>query len=381
MGKKQYDDTGNKKLCIYARRKYQNQFSNGAMHLYLLAMPYLEEKHSGLCQPVIANYEQIAEAACKDSSGLKEPLLKLKDVLCDVQIGMPIRNGGIATVIRRYTLAELKEAKLKAKVIDERPNHAQELSEILGSRSFIYGDNLECKPFWNITKTGRVSSKGPNVQGDSKRKRAKMLCRGLNEGQILFDLDIKQAEPSIIQQVLKYKFDSDPYKLLAKSMGVSRNEAKPKLNMLAYARSAVNIIRHWPVEAQELFGPYAEQLDRYKAELWESGKSCGKQRRFADTLGGSRIYANKGERSNKGKLLNWHIQGTVADIINAASLEIIQREQSGGWRFLFPVHDSIYVVGKTQQSEKLKQVIIRKTKDLELDLSVEVLSYPVGKIQ
>jgi DNA polymerase I-like protein with 3'-5' exonuclease and polymerase domains len=115
--------------------------------------------------------------------------------------------------------------------------------------------------------------------------------------------------------------------------------------------------------------------------LWESGRPIGKQRRFADTLGGSRISADRGQRNHKGRVFNWRIQGTVADIINSASLEIIQREKTEGWMLLFPVHDSIYVVGKIQQSEELKQVIVRKAKDLGLDLSVDVKSYVVGKSQ
>lgn len=381
MKKKHYDHSGNKKLNSYVRMKYRNQLPNGTLQLYLFAMPYLEEEQSGLCQQVTANYVEIAKAACKDYSGLKKPLSELKDVLCDVQIGQPIRNGKIATVFRRFTLAELKEKKLKSKIIDNGPDHAQELSEILESRSFVYGDKLECQPYWNITKTGRVSSNSPNVQGDRKGERAKMLCHGLKNGHILFDLDIKQAEPSIIQQVLNYKFDSDPYGLLANVMGIDRKKAKPELNKLAYAPSAVKIIEHWLPKAQVMFGPYAAALDNYKAKLWEFGTPKNKQRRFADTLGGSRVYADRGERSHRGKPLNWHIQGTVADIINAAALEIVQREQSEGWRLLFPVHDSIYVVGKTQQSKGLKQVIIRKAEDIGLDLSVDVKSYTVGNFQ
>jgi DNA polymerase I-like protein with 3'-5' exonuclease and polymerase domains len=149
---------------------------------------------------------------------------------------------------------------------------------------------------------------------------------------------------------------------------------------LAYSKSAVDIIKHWNSRARDEFGAYAEALDGYKEKLWESGKP-NNERRFADTLGGSRIYANKSERPHRGKPLNWHVQGTVADIINAASLEIIQREQAEGWQFLFPVHDSIYAIGKPQQSEELKEVIIRKAKDIGLDLSVEVQSHTVGNSQ
>ncbi len=346
----------------------------------ILGIPYLEEKQAGFCKQVAANYDKIADAACKDYSGLKKPLLELQGVLCDIRIGQPIKGGGIATLIRRYTLSELKQEKRKSRIIDKNPVHAQELSAILESRTFIYGNDPKCKPFWNIGKTGRVLSCKPNVQGDRKDDRVKNLRCGLQNGQVLLDLDISQAEPSIIQQVLKCEFDTDPYDLLAKAMEIDRQEAKPKMNMLAYATSAVKIIKHWPLKAQELFGPYAEALDDYKAQLWESGKQ-GKQRRFVDTLGGSRIHADRGQRTRKGQMLNWHIQGTVADIVNTASLEIIQREQVEGWKLLFPVHDSIYVVGKTQQPDELKQVIMEKAKSFNLDISVEVRSYVVGNFK
>ncbi len=372
---KHYDYLANKKLNNYVRLKYHNQLPNGAMHLYLLGLPYLEERQSGFCKQVTANYNEIGQAACKDYSGLKKTLLELKDVLCEIQIGKPIKGGKKATTIRRYTLLELKEKKLESKIVDKNPAHAKKLSEILENRRFVYGRNLACKPYWNVGKTGRVSSHKPNVQGDSKKDRTQKLICGLEKDQVLIDLDIKQAEPSIIQHVLKYKFDSDPYGLLSNTMGIDRQKAKSKVNMLAYATSAVKIIAHWPHKAQELFESYAEALDRYKTKLWEFGKPKGKQRRFVDTLGGSRIYADRGQRNHKGKLMNWHVQGTVAGIINNACLEIIQIEDQKGWRLLFPVHDSMYVVGKSQQSEELKKIIIRKAKDLGLDLSVEVESH------
>lgn len=92
-------------------------------------------------------------------------------------------------------------------------------------------------------------------------------------------------------------------------------------------------------------------------------------------------YANRGERTHKGKILNWHIQGTVADIINTACLEIIEKEKDMGWKLLFPVHDSIYVVGKSQQLEELKQIIEKKAESLGLNLLVDVKTYVVRKIK
>lgn len=342
-------------------------------------MPYLERKYAGLCKPVTANYEKIGAAACKDYSGLKKPLLELQNVLCNIKFSQPINGKKMATVFRRYTLKELQEKKLKAKIINTCPEHATKLSEILSNRSFIYGTNTECKPFWNIGKTGRILSSKPNVQGDSKGSRIQNLHMGLIGQQVLFDLNIKQAEPTIIQQVIGYKFDSDPYEKLAEIKNITRAEAKPEINRLAYSANAIKIINRWPLDTQEVFLPYAKKLERYKAKLWKLGKPQSKQRRFSDTLNGSRIFANKGERTHRGKILNWHIQETVADIINSACLEIIEKEKDTGWKLLFPVHDSIYVVGKNQQLEELKHIIEKKAVDLGLNLLVDVKSCVVGK--
>ncbi len=73
-------------------------------------------------------------------------------------------------------------------------------------------------------------------------------------------------------QILKFRFDSDPYDLLARINCIDRQKAKSDINMLAYATSAVKIIQHWSPKAQQLFGDYAKMLDEYKAKLWEYGK-------------------------------------------------------------------------------------------------------------
>lgn len=372
---RRYDYEANNKLNNYVQIKYQNQLSNGALLLYSFGIPRLEQRKSGFCKQFITDYVEIGKASYKIYSKLRKPLLELKDVLCEIEIGKPIKGGKKATAIRRYTLFELKEAKRKSKIVDKDPVHAKKLSEILESRSFVYGNEPECKPYWNVTRTGRVTSHKPNVQGDGKKDRIESLRQGLQKGQVLLDLDIQQAEPSIIQQVLKYKFDSDPYNLLAKILDVDRQKAKSSLNMLAYANSAVKILQHWPPEAQELFRSYAESLDEYKAKLWEYGKPNGRQRRFADTLGGSRVYANRGDRNHRGKPMNWHIQGTIADIINNAALDVIQKEPVEGWRLLFPEHDSMYVICKTNQIQTLREIVIAKAKDLKLNLSVDSKTY------
>ena len=372
-----YDFEANEKLCNFVRLHYRNQLSNGALQVYLLGLPYLEKRKSGFCQKITANYDEIAQAAYKDCSGLKERLDELK-ILCDIQIGSPIKTQRKATVFRRYTLGELQEARKKMLIIDE-PAQAKELSEILNKRSFVYGTTSDCRPFWNIGKTGRLFSNNPNVQGNSKSKRSQNLLMGLSPEQVLFDLDIKQAEPSIIQQVIGYKFDSDPYDLLAGILGIERDKAKPQINKLAYSEYSAKMVEYWQTAAKEKFVPYAQALDNYKAKLWNIGKPHRPIRRFVNTLGKTRIVADRCERTHRGKILCWHIQGTVADIINAACLEIIKNEKIAGWKLLFPVHDSIYIAGKSQHINELKQIILKKAESMNLTLTVDC--NVVGKSQ
>lgn len=367
-----YDYDANTSLCNFVRMKYRNHLSNGAMQIYLLGMPFLEQRKSGFCKTVIASYEEIGNAACKDYSGLKKLLLELKKYLCDIQFGSN-KGKKIATTIRRYTIAELSERIKQTGLTDNEPAHAKELSAILENRIFVYGTDLACNPFWNIKKTGRIYSKDPHVQGDSKEKRGGNLLYGLKDEQFLFDVDIKHAEPSIIQQVIGYSFDNkDPYNLYAGIMQIPRDMAKQEINMLAYCEKAVRVVEHWKPELQKWFMSYAQELDKYKEKLWESGKPFKPLRRFVDTLGNTRIFADKGKRTHRGQLMNWHIQGTVADIINVACLEVISLENEKGWRFLFPVHDSFYVIGKEVHAKELEQIVVSKAKNLNLNLSVEV---------
>ncbi|MBW8017739.1 MAG: hypothetical protein FVQ82_16310 [Planctomycetes bacterium] len=378
--RKSYYDA-NEKLENYVRMYYREQLSNGALQLYLFGIPRLEREQSGHCRQITANYQTLGRAAFKSPTGIRKLLDELNSVLCEIVIGKPIKDGKCATVLRRYTLAELKENKRKSKIVSNKPHHATELSEILESRTFVYGDKQSCKPYWNIARTGRVISHKPNVQSDSKRDRIENLRQGLDSGYLLFDFDLKQADPSIIQHLISYRFDSDPYKKLSTITGITRAEAKHEVNKLAYCKSAVAVLKYWTPEARATFLPYAERLDTYKQLLWINGKPKGRKRRHTETMGGTRIVADRGSRVHKGQLLCWQVQGTVADIINTACIEFFKREQSEGWRLLFPEHDGVYVAGLPEQEDKLRDVIIKTAQKLGLNLSVDVKAYPVPKAQ
>lgn len=369
--KPNYDYRQSEKLDNYVRMKYRHQISNGAMQFYLLALPYLERQRCGLCQPITANYDQLAKAGLRAAPRLKPILKELENILCEVEIGVPISGGKKATRIRRYSLKELQSRKLRRKLVKTTPEAANRLAEALTARCFAYGDKPQCQPAWNVLKTGRVQSREPNVQGDPEKVRIENLKAGLQPGKVLFSLDYKAAEPSIIQQLLDYTFPEPPYEALAAFEGISRGKAKGRVNMLAYAKSAEKIIQHWPHEAREFFSEYAAVLDAYKEKLWQSGEPKGNTRRHVQTVGGARVMADRGQRVHRGTVMNWHIQGTIADILNSASLDVISREDAQEWRLCFPVHDAIYVIGQPDNRGALEAIMQDHAMRLNLDLIVK----------
>ncbi|MBW1765368.1 MAG: hypothetical protein JRJ23_11665, partial [Deltaproteobacteria bacterium] len=374
--KRNYEYKSATKLRRYVTNRYREQLKPGSLHLYW-ALAHLEEDGLGLCQPITANYRKLSEASIVSISSIKPALKELDRVLCEVKIGDPIKANMKATQIRRFTLSELMNGEPKQRLIDYTPPNAIHLAELLKDRDLIYGTE-RITPNWNVTKTGRVQSARPNIQGDSKNMRAEYLCTGLGQDQVLIHADFKSAEPSILQQTIGDDFIKDPYTLLANFMDIDRSEAKGKINMLAYGDSAIKTLKYWPPNAQDSFRVYAETLDRYKEKLWKIGKPRNGQRRFVHTLGGSKIIAKRGIQSHRGQILNWQIQGTVANILNGACLKIIAQEDVKGWRFCIPVHDAVYLIGKPEQEEEIKAIMEDEAKQIDLSLDVEIQIFKDG---
>ena len=372
--KHEYSHAESAKLENFVRIKseYRQQLGIPAMHLYF-ALPYLERKGWGLHQPITATYRQLKKAAFLTQKAIKPALEQLDGVLCEVQIGVPIKVGKKATQIRRYTITELLSGKASKKIIDHTPEHAQKIASIMRDRTFVYGDDPECQPYWNPTRTGRITSSRPPVQNDPEKVRAANLKRGCAEDEVLIHCDIERAEPTVIQHLSGYTFESDPYELAESLLNVPRSEAKGKVNMLAYCEYAVRVVRHWPKDAQAAFMPYAEALDTFKVKLWADTKPQGRSRRFVTTLGGSRVYAETGGSHHRGSIFNWVVQGTVADIINEASLRIIDGEEvEGDWRFCFQQHDSVYVIGKKKHAPTIAKMIEQAGEGLGIALKMKM---------
>lgn len=370
--KKNFDHEGADLLENYVRMKseYRQQLGIPAMRLWH-DLEYFEKRGLGLCQPVTATYKDLARITYLSSDSIKKALTRLKGVLCEVEIGTPIKGGKKATQIRRYKISELKSDTRAKRIIDYTPEHALRLARALKDRTFVYGPDMECNPYWNPTRTGRITSSRPPVQNDPEKVRIDHLKKGCGKGEHLIHCDFVRAEPTLIQQLIGYTFDEDPYELATHLLGLPEREAKAKVNMLAYCEYSAAIVKHWPIKAQEAFMPYAEALDSFKGKLWKASKASGRARRFVVTLGGSKIYADTGGKHNRGTIFNWVIQGSISDVVNVASLRIIESEEiDGDWHFCFPEHDAVYVIGKKSDAKAIKRIIEQTASDLRMSLKV-----------
>lgn len=372
MNKQSYDYAGAAKLRDFTlKMNFYNQLNNTAKHIYALGMPDMEREITGLCQLTTANYRKLAEYAHVSVPSIKKALIMLNGKLCDIDIGQSVKKEGIATRFKRYTIKELQDGKPYQKLKNERPLPALQLHEKMQDRSFVYNGKT-IKPMWSIGVTGRLSSSRPNVQGDSKGQRFEFLQKGLEKDEVLFYLDYCCAEPTVLQYEMDYQFKADPYEALAKTLGISRDEAKNKINGLHYNNvSPVKIVQSWSSEAQNVFMSYADALENLRESFWQGSKPEGKGRRRIETLCGSEIVAMRGNSPHRGQLLCWYAQGTIADILNQASIEIIEQEKSKGWQFLFPLHDGAYIIGKPEHEEELKAIFINIPKKHSLPLSVD----------
>lgn len=366
---KKYDYKVSNALISYVKRKVKKS----AFQVYSFGLPFFERKQNGLSKPVTASHKDISRYLRMSRPTVSKALMDLRKTgFIEYVVGESSEKSKTASMIRRRTFEEIKTGEHKFQLSDWTTPDARKLADIFNSRTFVYGNDFECKPYCSPTKTGRITSRQPNVQGDSAKLRFSKLMQGLKPGEKLFCVDCIQAEPTILRHILRdrgFKFPPAPYEELAKILDIDRNEAKKRFNSLSYSKSAIAIVNHWPeLPDGHYIWRYAEALDSLKSDLMKA------PRKHVTTLGGNIIGKQEGEVDfHRGKLLNWLIAGTLSDIVNSAILEIIERERDEGWMFLFQVHDGIYIKSKNKNAgDKIIEIIKRHSKALGIRMECTV---------
>ena len=222
-----------------------------------------------------------------------------------------------------------------------------------------------------VTATGRLSSTEPNLQNIPVRKELggelrKMFIAG--EGNVLVDADYSQIELRILAHIAKdpvmiaaFQNGDDIHAVTASQVfGVPLDEVTPMqrgrskaVNFgIVYGISSFSLagdIGVMPREAKEYIDNYLEKYSgvrEYMAQVVKNAKQNG----YVTTLFGRRRYLPELKSSNfnvrsfgERVALNMPIQGTAADIIKVAMINVSSRliaEQLSG-RLILQVHDEL----------------------------------------
>jgi hypothetical protein len=349
--RKSYDCTQAVEAMRYVAKVYRD-LPLSAYAIYQ-TMPILEADKFGFGKQVCCGLREIAALAHMSVRTVKPALMELNRVgLLRVELGQKSKRGE-ATKLQRVPISEVKAQTLVGESI-----HSQ-LGRALTQKG-VWLNGARVFPTWEVRKTNRLYSSKPNVQGLKKKTRMEQLIKGAPEGSVLVSCDFKAADPTVIKALLKFPPTFDPYATVMRLTGWDKATAKIETNKLAYCADTAYTLTTWPANAQHdsELREYGKRLVRCKKLLSEHAQ----KERIVKTLTGNVIKLPKRTRPHGGKLLNWVVQGTVADVTTMAGLELVKREDVSSLLYL---HDEMIVLfepcGKTNDAlqSKVEEEMLR----------------------
>ena len=238
-----------------------------------------------------------------------------------------------------------------------------------------------------VTATGRLSSTEPNLQNIPVRKEIggelrKMFVAG--EGNVLIDADYSQIELRILAHIAKdpvmleaFARGDDIHAVTASQVfGVAldqvsseqRGRAKAVNFGIVYGISSFSLANDIGVLPREAKAYIDSYLDKYSGvrEYMEYIVDSAKQLGYVSTLFGRRRYLPELKSSNfntrsfgERVALNMPIQGTAADIIKIAMINVSNRLKSEGLsgRLILQVHDELIAKCPEEESEKVSKIL------------------------
>lgn len=232
------------------------------------------------------------------------------------------------------------------------------------------------------TRTGRISSSEPNLQNIPVRQELGREMRRFfraKEGHVLVDADYSQIELRVLAHMAQDKamieaFNSgdDIHAITASQIfGVPLSMVTPLMRTRAkavnfgivYGIGAFSLSKDIGVtrkEAQQYIDNYLATysgVDRYMHSIIEQAKRDG----YVSTLFGRRRYLPELSASNRNLVAfgervarNMPIQGTSADIIKIAMVNVFRRLREEGLesRLILQVHDELIVEAPESEAEK-----------------------------
>jgi len=285
-----------------------------------------------------------------------------------------------------------------------KSTYADGLLKVIGSDGRIHTSFQ-----MTVTATGRLSSTEPNLQNIPVRKDAGSEIRKMfvaSDGNVLVDADYSQIELRLLAHIANdpvmlsaFENDEDIHTVTAsqvfgvpvdKVTSLERSQAKAVNFGIVYGISAfslANDIGVTPKEAKAYIDNYLEKyagVREYMHTVVQTAKELG----YVSTLFGRRRYLpelkshNFNTRSFGERVaLNMPIQGTAADIMKIAMINVSNRLRKEGLvaKLILQVHDELIVECPENEAERVS-VILREEMESAATLSVPLVAEThVGK--
>ena len=241
-----------------------------------------------------------------------------------------------------------------------------------------------------VTATGRLSSSDPNLQNipvrgeDGKEIRKAFIPE---PGCLFFSADYSQIELRVMAhlsddenmiEAFREGYDihaataAKIYKENIKDVSRDQRTKAKRANFgIIYGITVFGLAERLDIsrdEAKQLIDGYFETFPKVK-EYMEKAKETARQRGYVETLFNRRRYLadiNSGNATVRGfaerNAINAPIQGTAADIIKVAMINIYYRFKSEGIRskMILQVHDELNFSVYPEEKEKVEKIVLEE---------------------
>ncbi|MEG0853373.1 MAG: DNA polymerase I [Angelakisella sp.] len=259
------------------------------------------------------------------------------------------------------------------------------------------------------TRTGRISSTEPNMQNIPIRTEPGSRMRAFfvaGEGNLLVDADYSQIELRVLAAIAKDEnmteaflsgedihtntaaqvFDLPPLFVTP----LMRSRAKAVNFGIVYGISAFSLSKDIGVTVAEADKYIKDYLKTYKGvkQYMEDTVETAKEQGYVTTLFGRRRYLPELKSSNHSLrafgqrvAMNMPIQGTAADIIKIAMVQVYKRlkDEKLTARLILQVHDELIVETPEQEAPRVRE-IVKEAMENAVSLAVPMLvEINVGK--
>ena len=302
--------------------------------------------------------------------------------------------------IAKYLIKYRTLTKLKSTYVDELPNM------IVKSTGRVHTSFNQ-----TVTATGRLSSSNPNLQNIPVRDEIGKKIRSAfisEEGYLLGSFDYSQIELRVLAHVSDDKVlieqfinNEDVHTITASMvLGVEPHEVTPDMRRIGktinfgivYGISPYGLSKQLKIsasEASEIINKYFETYKGIKEYILRTLEFVSKNG-YVETIFGRVRYIPelKGRVYNKAQItlnkseriaINTPIQGSAADIVKVAMINLYEKTKNTNVKMLLQVHDEILV--EVPQGDVSKyELMIKETLENAVTLKVPlVVEYKFGK--